>query len=563
MSLPRFAACWFYFFVFVGGLLLDAGPGQPAEDAAATIQENEPTVEQRILAALDKPMKPGRERISVADLAELLRAEHSIPVLIDKHSLADAGIDPESTEVQLTPSIRLRSALNLSLPGHNLAWMIQHEALLITTLDEREATLVTKVYPTAELMLIRDAFGAADELFEGEWDPETLNDVILSGCSPESWEANGGAGSLIVRQDLLLVSNTQPVHDQLSGLMEALHAARRQQFVADAAARYRAIPAETSHSWPACHRIRDVLRTKGDWSYDSTLEEIAAALAKRCDIPIALDREVLADAGVDARMPMILQVKGMTLANALEHMLREIDLVIIVTDDVLLITTRDAADLRPVTRLYPARDLALDLESQGGSVKAEELIEAIQSIVAPDAWECNGGNGNIELFPDSYCLVVSQTEAVHDQVEQLLAKLRALPTYVEPPLTPPDDAEVGAVLRLRSYRLTTEFITYNDSSPKIAELAAFLKDTVDPDAWKVEGVFIKGLSDRIVVNHTARMQRKVRKALMDLEVISTKLPGRPTQFGLNARSSFFSPRSFWHVAFAGAAGTLRCAPLGI
>lgn len=255
-------------------------------------------------------------------------------------------------------------------------------------------------------------------------------------------------------------------------------------------------------------------------------------MSTRCEIPIVFDRQVLEDAGVDVRMPMILQVNGMMLANALEHLLREIDLTAVVADDVLLITTRDAADTRLVTRVYPARDLTLDLESPDGGIKAEDLIEAIESIVAPDAWECNGGNGNIELFPDSYCLVVSQTEAVHDQVEQLLAKLRALPTYVEPPLTPPDDADVGAALRLRSYRLTMEFITYNDSSPKIAELAAFLKDTVEPDTWKVDGVFIKGLSDRIVVNHTARIQRKVKKALMDLQVIVPEFHYRQKLSGL-------------------------------
>lgn len=286
MSLLRFAVFACLFVIAAAGVLIAAGPEQPAEEASAGTRKKEPTVEQRILTALEKPTKPGGERISVMDLAESLSEEYAIPVLIDKHSLGSAGIDAESKELQLTPGIPLRSALNLSLPGQNLAWMIQHEALLITTHDAREATLVTNVYPTAELMVIRDAFGAADELFESEWDPEALSDVIQSGCSPDYWEANGGDGNLVVGKESLIVSNMPPVHDQVSGLLEALHAARRQQFVADPAARYHVIFVEPGDRSPGCGRIREVLRTKGDWDYDSTLEEIAAALAARCEIPI-------------------------------------------------------------------------------------------------------------------------------------------------------------------------------------------------------------------------------------------------------------------------------------
>ena len=49
--------------------------------------------------------------------------------------------------------ITLRSALRLMLGEHDLNYIIDHEVLLITTVDKAKEKVVTKVYPVADLVL--------------------------------------------------------------------------------------------------------------------------------------------------------------------------------------------------------------------------------------------------------------------------------------------------------------------------------------------------------------------------------------------------------------------------
>ncbi len=68
------------------------------------------------------------------------------------------------------------------------------------------------------------------------------------------------------------------------------------------------------------------------------------------------------------------------------------------------------------------RDLA------GGITAANfnSLIELITSTVQPDSWDGLGGAGTVRSFDNTLSLVVRQTQAVHDEIADLLAQLRRL-----------------------------------------------------------------------------------------------------------------------------------------
>ncbi len=68
------------------------------------------------------------------------------------------------------------------------------------------------------------------------------------------------------------------------------------------------------------------------------------------------------------------------------------------------------------------------LTGQGGGVMADftQLIELIQSTIDPDSWEENGGTGTITEFRNTNSLVIRAPQDVHDQIQDLLTRLREL-----------------------------------------------------------------------------------------------------------------------------------------
>lgn len=64
----------------------------------------------------------------------------------------------------------------------------------------------------------------------------------------------------------------------------------------------------------------------------------------------------------------------------------------------------------------------------GGAALADfdTLIDLITTTIAPDSWDEVGGPGAVESFPTNLSLVVSQTQDVHEQIEDLLEQLRQL-----------------------------------------------------------------------------------------------------------------------------------------
>ena len=66
---------------------------------------------------------------------------------------------------------------------------------------------------------------------------------------------------------------------------------------------------------------------------------------------------------------------------------------------------------------------------QGGITQAdfEPLIELIQNTIKPDSWQDTGqGLGTIEAFVPNLSLIVSQTQEIQDEIQDLLKKLREL-----------------------------------------------------------------------------------------------------------------------------------------
>ena len=52
------------------------------------------------------------------------------------------------------------------------------------------------------------------------------------------------------------------------------------------------------------------------------------------------------------------------------------------------------------------------------------LIDLIKTTIQPDSWDDLGGAGTIQPFPGNLSLVVSATQQVHEEIQDLLEQLR-------------------------------------------------------------------------------------------------------------------------------------------
>lgn len=184
---------------------------------------------------------------------------------------------------------------------------------------------------------------------------------------------------------------------------------------------------------------------------DTALEEVVAMLRDEYGIQILFDKPALEDLGIDATQPVNVNLRNISLQAALKLILKELELTYVANNEVLLITTQEEADTMLTVCIYPVRDLLdpnyLPTESDKKRGTPAELIpikNALITTVAGDTWAENGG-GEAEiraLRPG--LLVISQTQAVHEDISNTLAAIRRGKQFAqENQIAPEQTAEAG------------------------------------------------------------------------------------------------------------------------
>ena len=159
-------------------------------------------------------------------MIDYLKDYHHIEIQLDAANMKQAGIDLDNTQVTRNlKGISLRSALRHLLSQFtdaDLTYVIRDEVLLITTRDKAESFLVTTIYDVADLVKCQDSKGKFWE------DYETLTDVIRENVCPQSWELNGGNGTVkgasLGEAKVLVISQTQQVHEDIAAVLKEIRA---------------------------------------------------------------------------------------------------------------------------------------------------------------------------------------------------------------------------------------------------------------------------------------------------------------------------------------------------
>jgi hypothetical protein len=200
--------------------------------------------------------------------------------------------------------------------------------------------------------------------------------------------------------------------------------------------------------------INKVLDEKSNADFvEIPLGDVVEFYREKHKIPIQLDHKPLDDAGIGTDVPITRQIEGVSLRSILNLLLRELELTYLIKDEVLVITTRDQASQQLETVVYDVLDLVTSERDQ--EVDFASLQEVITATVHPTTWSEIGGPGTFAHLQGM--VVISQTQAVHRDIADLLTKLRktrAARTNQQPAMAGEDAARVS----LRVYKVNVPLL---------------------------------------------------------------------------------------------------------
>jgi thiol-disulfide isomerase/thioredoxin len=128
---------------------------------------------------------------------------------------------------------------------------------------------------------------------------------------------------------------------------------------------------------------------------------------------------------VNLQAPITMHVCDATLESVLKQGFQQAGVRCKFRDDVFLLAPVDPL----VLLAYPVADLLANPEAFSGVVRKEtidfdSLEKLIRTAVEPKSWDGAGGEGRIQHVDKTLCLVIRQTQPVHDQIRDLLQELR-------------------------------------------------------------------------------------------------------------------------------------------
>jgi hypothetical protein len=446
---------------------------------------------QRVATALDQTVDLVFEGDSLSHVAEKVSAICKVRVTLHRAGLEDVGATPDMPVSGRYQRTSLRSALRHVLGQHELAAVVKDGRLVITSQTSADSTLISTMYDVPDLI-----YGPGYE------DEDSLIDLITTTVAAADWEDAGGAGSIRAFHGRLIISTTEDNHRDVRTVLKAARLALVQQFAATGAARFAPIEPDMT---PTHLAIKERLSQRVDLPFgEVSFAQFVELSRQSLRVPIQVDLTALEDIGIGDDTPIFSDMVGACAKVALEEALDVHQLACVVESEWLLITTKVEADTYLPTRLYPVAEVLGD----GPEPDFERLIETITTTLAPSSWEDAGGPGSIKEYEKSLCLVVSNTEDVHEQVESLLATLQsshdaggALPL-----------ASLGDFRAMRTYKMPD---WDGRPRPSATEIVRVVTDLVEPTSWEGKGGtgYIQALTGTIVIHHRPEIQAAAAEVL--------------------------------------------------
>lgn len=325
----------------------------------------------------------------VAHLSKL----NDIDIDIDVKALGDVGIGTDRPVTLQKENVVLADALGLILKPLKLTWNVRDDVLSITTPEEVESELETRVYVP----------------LRGQ-SSDTLIADITKNVQPRAWGNVGGPCSICkIASGVLVISHTYHGHRQIQKrYTEGLRAIRPSHM---------AVPSSVLPK-----PVASALNVPTPVSFIETpLEDAMQFLGKTAGVKISLDKEALSDVGLSPDAPITRKLNRVRLRCALKLLLRDLELTWYPEGEGMVITLPERAEAHLYLARYDAKGLTKN------PFVGDDLIDALKKSVAPQTWDDVGGPASIKRG-DQSTIEVRTTWGAHAKIEQLMQDLRQAQT---------------------------------------------------------------------------------------------------------------------------------------
>lgn len=387
--------------------------------AARSARASAEQVEAACRGRLDESIDLHGECLSLDLLADLLARITSLEVQLDAEEIARAlegqyftyyrhlqfePTSPGKFKLQLpVGTMPLGDALALALEPYGLTCEVRGQTLVVTSLvaSHDRTKLRLAVYP----MPRSGPIGLESEAWAG---------MLESQVDPSTWKQFGGQGHLEQVSGGAVVVQTAHEHRRLERLLSDVS---KLESPATTSPRQ---PVPFDDNQPADRRVRQALAAPSSLiCRNRPLAEVLADLSARHNVPIFLNASRLNLAGMPLDAPVTVEIDGQPLEAVLRSILDPQELEFTVRRGAIVATTPIDNDETLQATAYPIGDLIPDRSPQDFA----RLLELITSIVAPQSWDEVGGPGTAQPLGTGWFLV-SQTSAVHEELDDLLDRLR-------------------------------------------------------------------------------------------------------------------------------------------
>ena len=242
-------------------------PSRGYRTAPLAVSAAEARAREMIDAALQKGCEDGLEfsDMPLRDVVSSLGERWNVPIRIDRKSLDEAGIDPETSITNVAvKGETLRGVLQTVLDDIDLAWVVRGERLVITTKEAASGALITRLYPLP--------FGTAKQPVDFQ---PVIDAIVNTIGSPAAWADQGGDGQIRPAdggEPMLVVSQAEELHAEVEALLRGMHDRALAEFLDDAGQPRRTPVVRI-------HRCAD----------KKTRDELVASLAGLCNAALAAD----------------------------------------------------------------------------------------------------------------------------------------------------------------------------------------------------------------------------------------------------------------------------------
>ena len=507
----------------------------------------------RILKAIQKHVTLKFNDVALNDALDQISRLGNVSIIIDQQALDDEGILPTTAVSIQVADESIDRLLSQLLFKAELTWLIDGDAITVTSYQEHEAKSFVEIFKIDKLlahakeslknnpqrMLIGGGISASQHGQQGKGNqtgggffqlppskpkqpsPPLINrqfgstgslgpqpmglaptitaedlitDLIMGQTTGPWREDEGSGGSMRIVGDVLVVSHSFQVLREVGYMVDVLNKAI--DFNGTAQLFHVRDP-----SYPIEKELKTIsqMQQRLDWSFkDSALSSVLAKFSSFIGVPLKPDEIALAEEGISLEDQVTFQARQLSIESALTRILETLGMTFFIDGNHIVITTSICAEEALSTVIHQT----FDLNKNGMS--NEEVREILYEVSSAMWYDIDGTGGGLFAQFDGI-LVVTQTKAELRAVADTLAELRR---------SKPQKQTSSPQLTVRSYRLDNLPMnpeqTKNMHNNAVHEASMTILSLVEPESWTGEHAgSIHTVGRLLVIKQTVAVHQKI------------------------------------------------------